>query len=93
MTRAFFDHYDDALADEPTVRAIAEQLRRVAHDVRLAVHVADARARAASRPQTPALTSPLVVAPPRSGHWILVGSLMEDLRRIREELLDEQPGG
>src|SRR5690606_33050549 len=28
MTRAYFDHYDDSLADEPTVHAIAEQLRR-----------------------------------------------------------------
>ena len=36
--------------------------------------------------ETPALTSALVIAPPTSGHWILVGSLMEDLRRIREEL-------
>jgi hypothetical protein len=33
-----------------------------------------------------------VVSPPKSGHWILVGSLMEDLRRIREELLlDDAP--
>jgi hypothetical protein len=33
-----------------------------------------------------------VVSPPKADHWILVGSLMEDLRRIREELLvDEVP--
>ncbi|KRC61076.1 hypothetical protein ASE14_09030 [Agromyces sp. Root81] len=91
MTRAFFDHYDAKLADEPTVRAIAEQLRRAAHDVRLAVHLADVD----PEPLTstfPALTSPLVIAPPRSGHWILIGSLMEDLRRIRAELVEEQPG-
>jgi uncharacterized membrane protein YccC len=88
MTRAFFDHYDAALADEPTVRAIAEQLRRAAHDVRLAVHLADVD----PEPMTsilPALTSPLVIAPPKSGHWILIGSLMEDLRRIRAELVEE----
>jgi uncharacterized membrane protein YccC len=88
MTRAFFDHYDAALADEPTVRAIAEQLRRAAHDVRLAVHLADVD----PEPMTsalPALTSPLVVSPPKSGHWILIGSLMEDLRRIRDELVEE----
>ena len=88
MTRAFFDHYDAALADEPTVRAIAEQLRRAAHDVRLAVHLADVD----PEPMTsalPALTSPLVVSPPKSGHWILIGSLMEDLRRIRAELVEE----
>lgn len=88
MTRATFDHYDPSLADEPTVQAIAEQLRRAAHDVRLAVHLADVD----PEPMTsaiPALTAPLVVSPPRSGHWILIGSLMEDLRRIRGELLEE----
>lgn len=91
MTRAVFDHYDPALAAEPTVQAIAEQLGRASHDVRLAVHLADVE----PEPLTsaiPALTAPLVVRPPTSAHWILVGSLMEDLRRIREELLtDEAP--
>lgn len=91
MTRAYFDHYDDALADDPTVRAIAEQLRRAGHDVRLAVQAADA----APEPEAltsaiPALTAPLVVRPPASDHWILVGSLMEDLRRIHGELRDEE---
>ena len=85
MTRAFADHYDDALHEEPTVRAISEQLRRVAHDVRLAVRVTEPEPEPITS-ETPALTSPLVIAPPRSGHWILIGSLMEDLRRIREEL-------
>ncbi|WP_344372636.1 FUSC family protein [Agromyces tropicus] len=88
MTRAFVDHYDDGLATEPTVRAIAEQLHRVAHDIRLAVHLADVD----PEPLTsaiPALTAPLQILPPKSDHWILIGSLMEDLRRIREELVEE----
>jgi uncharacterized membrane protein YccC len=85
MTRAFADHYDDSLAHEPTVRAIAEQLHRVAHDVRLAVRVAEPEPEPLAS-TAPALTSALDVRPPASGHWILVGSLMEDLRRIREEL-------
>jgi len=88
MTRAFADHYDDALHEEPTVRAIAEQLRRVAHDVRLAARIADPEPEPLTS-VTPALTSALVIAPPTSGHWILVGSLMEDLRRIHEELAGE----
>ncbi len=86
MTRAFADHYDDGLHREPAVRAIAEQLRRVAHDVRLAARVAEPEAAAAAADETPALTSALVISPPTSSHWILIGSLMEDLRRIREEL-------
>jgi uncharacterized membrane protein YccC len=88
MTRAVFDHYEPSLAEEPTVDAIAEQLRRAAHDVRLAVHLADVD----PNPPTsaiPALTAPLVVAAPKSDHWIVIGSLMEDLRRIRHELVDE----
>ncbi|HZU93125.1 MAG TPA: FUSC family protein, partial [Microbacterium sp.] len=90
MTRAYFDHYDDSIGLEPAVTAIAEQLRRAGHDVRLAVQIADV----APEPDTltsviPALTAPLVVKPPASGHWILIGSLMEDLRRIRGELVDE----
>ena len=90
MTRACVDHYDDTLADEPTVHAIAEQLRRAGHDVRLVVQLAEL----APDPDPltsmiPALTAPLVVRPPTSGHWILVGSLMEDMRRIRAELREE----
>lgn len=91
MTRAYFDHYDDALADEPTVHAIAEQLRRAGHDVRLAVQVADVAPESATETEAiQALTAPLQVKPPASGHWILVGSLMEDLRRIREKLVSEE---
>ncbi|GAA1061774.1 FUSC family protein [Agromyces bracchium] len=89
MTRAFVDHYDEGLATEPTVRAIAEQLHRVAHDIRLAVHLAEVD----PEPLTsviPALTAPLQIAAPKSEHWILMGSLLEDLRRIREELLEDE---
>lgn len=88
MTRAYIDHYEDSLATDPTVRAIAEQLHRAGHDVRLAVQSAERLADARTAP-VPALTTPLVVRPPASDHWILVGSLMEDLRRIHGELRDE----
>ncbi|MFS0912278.1 aromatic acid exporter family protein [Microbacterium sp. 179-I 3D2 NHS] len=92
MTRAFFDRYDDSISDEPAVAAIAEQLRRAGHDVRLAVQIADV----APEPETltsaiPALTAPLLVArAPSSQHWVLIGSLLEDLRRIRGGLLDAE---
>ncbi|UWF77637.1 MULTISPECIES: FUSC family protein [Microbacterium] len=91
MTRAYFDHYDDSIADEPAVAAIAEQLRRAGHDVRLAVQVADLSPEPdAVTSAIPALTAPLVVRPPASDHWILIGSLLEDLRRIRGQLLGER---
>ncbi len=90
MTRAYLDHYDDTISDEPSVHAIAEQLRRAGHDVRLAVQVAEvASATATETEAIQALTTPLEVLPPASGHWILVGSLMEDLRRIRGELVGD----
>lgn len=86
MTRAYYDHYEDSISDDPAVRAIAEQLRRAAHDVRREVVAAGAEGpRHPDAPLEPALTTPLVViAPP--AHWILVGSLLEDLRRIHDAL-------
>lgn len=84
MTRAFADHYDPTVADEPVVAAIAEQLRRAAHDVRLVTHDADAEPTTGDL--VPALTAPLTVRAPQSDHWMLIGSLMEDLRRIHESL-------
>ena len=88
MTRAFCDHYDATIADEPAVQAIAEQLRRAAHDVRLEVRRTDAAAGAASRDddEPAALTAPLTIHAPSRDHWVLIGSLLEDLRRIHDAL-------
>jgi uncharacterized membrane protein YgaE (UPF0421/DUF939 family) len=97
MTRAVHDHYDDGLRNDPTVLAIAVELDRAGHDLRLLAReprvdsplTADG-ADDDSQPITaelPALTAPLVIARPDPEHWILVGSLMEDLRRVREEIM------
>ena len=89
MTRAVYDRYDAGLVTEPAVRAIAEQLDRAAHDVRRTVR---RTSRESTEPRTasiPALTAPLEIGAPSSGHWILVGSLLEDLRRIHEALSDD----
>lgn len=89
MSRAFHDHYDESLRSEASVRAIAEQLRRAAHDLRL---IADANILDGMEPQleeapeAPMLTAPIVIHEPHPDHWILIGSLMEDLRRVREEI-------
>lgn len=98
MTRAFYDHYDPTLADEPTVHAIADQLRRAAHDIRLDLQGVEAgpvdprdvsgagAGAAAGTAPGPALTAPLVIPRASAEHWILIGSLLEDLRRIHAAL-------
>lgn len=86
MTRAFRDRYDETLYQESAIGGIADQLTRAAHDLRLIMRPTQLD----PEPMTsefPALTSPLEVRTPRGEHWVLIGSLMEDLRRIREELL------
>jgi uncharacterized membrane protein YgaE (UPF0421/DUF939 family) len=91
MARALRDHWDPSLADEPAVRGIAEELRRAAHDLRLLVRAPGSPAGEAEPRTTelPALTSPLVVLQPNPRHWILIGALLEDLRRVREEIVGE----
>jgi uncharacterized membrane protein YccC len=93
MTRAVHDRYDPSLAEEPVVRGIATELTRAAHDVRLlAEHALPGDGRAdradgADPREEPALTAPLVVLQPSEEHWILIGSLLEDIRRIRSEII------
>lgn len=90
MTRAVRDHYDDSLHLEPTVRALSLELERAAHDLRLLGRNAEDPEHA-PLPQAnePALTAPLRIQTPHPQHWILIGSLMEDLRRVREEIVGE----
>ena len=94
MTRAVRDNYDPALVEDATVSRIALELDRAAHDVRLmAGSVGGARQAGAPREpapitaEVPALTAPLVISTPNPRNWILVGSLLEDLRRVREEII------
>jgi len=103
MVRSVHDNYDPGLADDPVVQSIAEDLRRAAHDVRLLARTTEEALPAgrASRlpdatggPATgtghddgPALTSPVSVLRPDPDNWVLVGSLLEDLRRVREEII------
>lgn len=86
MTRAVYDGYEATIADEPAVRAIAEQLHRAAHDVRLAFAVDAGPGRLVE--EEPALTRPLQIQTPSTAHWVLVGSLLMDLHRVHETLRD-----
>jgi len=119
MARAVNDHFDETLHQEPTARAIAEELRRAAHDLRLVIDhaglspVEEARladedtltvagdaggAGGAGGPadrfagEGPALTAPIQAIVPDPAHWILIGSLLEDLRRVREEIVGATDG-
>ncbi|MHB1171785.1 MAG: FUSC family protein [Lacisediminihabitans sp.] len=92
MARAIHDHYDDRLTEDPIVQSIAIELERAGHDLRLLAR--DPHPGSEEEPdaapitaELPALTAPLVIVQPRAEHWILVGSLLEDLRRVREEII------
>ena len=77
MTRAFVDDYEPGIASDAEVAAIADHLHRAAHDLR--------RDERSSMQEPAALTRPLeVLSAPE--HWVLIGSLMVDLRRIHDAL-------
>jgi len=92
MTRALHDHYDEALQFEPSVQAFSRELARVAHDLRLLAREDDDPTALPEQPEPEALalTEPLRIVTPHPDHWILIGSLMEDLRRVREEIVGDQ---
>jgi len=80
MTRAVRDNYQPSLITDPAIVEIAEELRRAAHDVRLLGREDP------STEESPLLTAPLAILRPNAEHWILIGSLLEDLRRVRQEI-------
>ena len=94
MSRAVHDHYDPTLIGEPTVVEIAGELDRAAHDLRLVVQESSPDAVADLPPLTqavPLLTAPLQFVTPHPRHWVLIGSLTEDLRRVHEEIVGTEP--
>lgn len=87
MARAVHDNYDNTLADEPVVQDIAREMTRAAHDLRLLGQDAEGTTVVKVEDSEPALTAPLFIARPHPTHWILIGSLLEDMRRVREEIV------
>ncbi|MFB2586919.1 FUSC family protein [Herbiconiux liukaitaii] len=89
MARALNDRFDDTLHREPTARAIGEELRRAAHDLRLVMQHSHLPLEETDDlgEDEPVLTAPLRAILPHPTHWILIGSLLEDLRRVREEIV------
>lgn len=86
ISRAIHDRYDDQLPNEPIVRSIAIELSRAAHDLRLLSKGPRNAHDDVATADLPTLTAPLAIAAPHPEHWILIGSLMEDIRRVREEI-------
>lgn len=84
MTRAVHDNYRPSLIADPAIVEIAEELRRAAHDVRLLGREEVTTA------EIPLLTAPLQILRPNEEHWILIGSLLEDLRRVRAEIVGSE---
>jgi len=82
MTRAVRDNYRPSLIADPAIVEIAEELRRAAHDVRLLGRDEPSTATA----EIPLLTASLQILRPNEEHWILIGSLLEDIRRVRHEI-------
>ncbi|MFC7765497.1 aromatic acid exporter family protein [Leucobacter soli] len=86
MSRAVHDLYSPDLVDDPSVIGMVEEIRRAAHDLE-GLGRADAPGEPA--PEPPALTAPYTIPRPDPDHWVLIGSLMEDLRRVRGRITGE----
>jgi uncharacterized membrane protein YccC len=91
MIRAVDDRYDESIHTEPTAAGLATEVGRAAHDLRLVMQRVGGPAIGEDEPvdpQLPALTEPFTVLAPSTHHWILIGSLLEDLRRVREVIVE-----
>ena len=84
MARALSDLYSPDLAADPTVAGMADEMRRAAHDLTRLAHSTEGES-----VEPPALTAPYTIPRPSPTHWVLVGSLMEDLRRVRGRITGE----
>ncbi len=90
VARGVLDNYEESIISEPGVSDISEEFIRAGHDLRILVRDAGLPAMGQEHPATqeiPALTKPISVRAPSGGNWILIGFLLENLRRIREEII------
>lgn len=86
MSRAVYDLYEPDLVSDASVVGMVEEIRRAAHDLELLARDDAVEARAA---EPPALTAPYTIPRPHPEHWVLIGALMEDLRRVRGRITGE----
>ena len=88
MARATADLYDPDLVTDPSVIGMVEEMRRAAHDLERLGRLTSTGADALPV-EPPALTQPYTIPQPHPEHWVLIGSLMEDLRRVRGRITGE----
>ena len=97
MIRALDDRYDETIHSEPTAAGLSSEVARAAHDLRLVMQQAEPHAAGdqagevagdQAHDDVPTLTEPFTVLAPSANHWILIGSLLEDLRRVREVIVE-----
>ena len=86
MSRAVYDLYEPDLVTDPSVVGMVEEMRRAAHDLERLVRPAAAEPEGS---EPAALTTPYTIPRPHPDHWVLIGSLMEDLRRVRGRITGE----
>lgn len=89
MSRALTDGYDKSITADRQVHGLAEEFRRAAHDLRHTGYRLDLQSEETVEP--PALTAPYRIVIPNEEHWVLIGALMEDLRRTRISIQELQP--
>ena len=93
MARAIHDRYDTNLMTDPVVISIARELERAAHDLRLRGRDPGEREAAPPTQDLLTLTAPLTVLRAHPEHWILIGSLLEDARRVHEVIVGDSDNG
>ena len=86
MSRALYDLYDPELVTDPSVIGMRQEIRRAAHDL---ARLGSPAVETEQAPEPPALTAPYTISRPPPRHWVLIGSLMEDLRRVRGRITGE----
>lgn len=87
MTRAVYDNYDPELIDVPGMQGMTEEMRKAAHDLRRLLTPEMVKNNDATTQPLPALTGPYTIPTPNPKYWVLIGSLLEDLRRLRNRIL------
>lgn len=86
MSRAIYDLYSPDLVEVPAVVGMVEEIRKASHDLERLGQPRDATS---ADNEPPALTAPYTIPRPHPDHWVLIGSLMEDLRRMRGRITGE----